>query len=85
MRSISNFATISASEMQQIEGGTYYTTPKPVVYKPIFVKPPVAVICHPAPTTKPPVYVAHKPSHHGHNSGHGKSKSGNSGKGSGKC
>jgi hypothetical protein len=81
MRSISNFATISASEMQQIEGGTY-CAPKPVVVcPPVYVAPkPV-----PAPVVCPPVYVAPKPSHSGHNSGHGKSKSGNSGKGSGKC
>jgi bacteriocin-like protein len=83
MRSFSNFATMSASEMQQIEGGTYATicapkppvcapAPKPVAVKPVVVKPPVVVVC-PQPIVVKPVVVYSSKSKD-ENENHGKSK-----------
>jgi bacteriocin-like protein len=65
MRDFSNFETMSASEMQQIEGGTYTVSactaaPKPVYVAPVAPKP-VYVAPKPVYVAPKPVYVAPKP------------------------
>lgn len=58
MRNISSLETMSACEMQQIEGGTYFSyrpTPLPVaVVRPVYVTAPAPVAAHaPAPVAAP--------------------------------